>query len=145
MPENEQLIAELHRRQGLMYAGGPVAPVLELLSEEIVWHVPGTSPIAGDHRGHSGVSAYFERRRELAGGTMRMHPGPLLADREAVLQLVEGTATLGGEEVRWQTAGVYRVSSGLVAEVWLVPLELKLFDQLWSVGDRPYGKSVSSS
>lgn len=45
-----ELVAELHRRQGEMYAGGPVEPVLELLAEDVVWHVPGASPIAGDHR-----------------------------------------------------------------------------------------------
>jgi ketosteroid isomerase-like protein len=33
-----------------MYAGGDLAPAEELLAEEIVWHVPGTSPIAGDYR-----------------------------------------------------------------------------------------------
>ena len=46
-----ELVAELHRRQGEMYAGGPVDAVVELLAEDIVWHVPGGSPIAGDHRG----------------------------------------------------------------------------------------------
>ena len=51
-----------------------------------------------------------------------------------VVQLVDGTATLGGSEVRWRTAGVYRVSAGVVAEVWLVPLGLALFDQLWWSG-----------
>ncbi|HEX6687267.1 MAG TPA: hypothetical protein VF085_01225 [Solirubrobacterales bacterium] len=28
-----------------MYAGGPVDPVRELLAEDVVWHVPGASPI----------------------------------------------------------------------------------------------------
>lgn len=115
-----------------MYGGGSIDPVLELLAEDIVWHVPGTSPIAGDHRGHHGVAAYFKLRRELAGGTMLMHPGPLLEDGDAVVQLVGGSAELGGEAVEWKTAGVYRIQAGRIAEVWLVPLELELFDRLWS-------------
>lgn len=41
------LVAELHRRQGEMYAGGSVDSVI----------------------------AYFERRRKLANATMQMHPG----------------------------------------------------------------------
>ena len=115
-----------------MYGGGSIDSVLELLAEDIVWHVPGTSPIAGDHRGQQGVAAYFELRREVAGGTMGMHPGPLLEDGDAVVQLVGGTAELGGEAVEWKTAGVYRIQAGRIAEVWLVPLELELFDRLWS-------------
>jgi ketosteroid isomerase-like protein len=128
---NAELVAELHRRQGEMYAGGSIDDVVELLAEDIVWHVPGTSPIAGDHRGREGVAAYFERRRELASATMRLHPGPLLADGEAVVQLVDGSAELHGERVEWRTAGVYRIRGGRIAEVWLVPLELELFDRIW--------------
>jgi uncharacterized protein len=126
-----ELVAELHRRQREMYSGGAVEPVAELLAVDIVWHVPGTSAIAGDHRGRDAVLDYFMRRRALARNTMRMHPGQVIADGEAVVQLVDGTATLGDEEVRWRTAGVYRVRDELIAEVWLVPLELELFDRIW--------------
>jgi uncharacterized protein len=126
-----ELVAELHRRQGEMYAGGSVEAVAELLSPDVVWHVPGTSPIAGDHRGREAVLAYFERRRALADRTFVMHPKGVLADGDAVVQLVDGTARIGGEEVRWSTAGVYRVADGLVAEVWLVPLDLAAFDAIW--------------
>jgi ketosteroid isomerase-like protein len=128
-----ELVAELHRRQGEMYAGGPVDAVVELLAEDIVWHVPGGSPIAGDHRGIPQVIEYFERRRRLASATMRMHPGELIADGEAVVQLVDGSAELGGKPVEWRTAGVYRVEE-LVREVWLVPLDLDRFDRIWSAG-----------
>jgi ketosteroid isomerase-like protein len=130
-----------------MYAGGSVERVLELLDENIVWHVPGTSPIAGDHRGRSAVAAYFERRRALAQQTMRMYPGRLLADRDAVVQLVDGSAEIGGERLEWRTAGVYRLSAGRIAEVWLVPLDLELFDRVWSRlgASQPSSRSGSSA
>jgi ketosteroid isomerase-like protein len=129
-----ELVAELHRRQGEMYAGGPVDPVLELLVEDIVWHVPGTSPIAGDHRGAAAVVEYFERRRRLADATMRMRPGREIVEGNAVAQFVEGTAMLGGEAVSWQTIGAYRLDPEhrCVHEVWLVPLDADLFDRIWS-------------
>jgi ketosteroid isomerase-like protein len=127
-----ELIAELHRRQQAMYAGGPVEPVLELLHPQIVWHVPGRSPIAGDHRGRRVVERYFRTRRDLANATLRMHPGQAITDGQAVVQLVAGTAQLGGRHAEWQTVGVYRIHAGRIAEVWLVPLDLDLFDQLWT-------------
>jgi hypothetical protein len=130
--EAVEMVNELHRRQGEMYAGGPVGPVAELLAPDIVWHVPGTSPIAGDHRGVEQVLSYFERRRELADATMRMHPGEVVSEGEAVAQLVEGSAMLDGEEVSWQTVGVYRIDSRRVREVWLVPLDLERFDRIWN-------------
>ncbi len=128
---NAGLVAELHRRQGVMYAGGPSEPVTELLAEDIVWHVPGESPIAGEHRGVEAVLEYFAKRRKLAKATMEMHPGEVLADAEAVVQLVDGTACFDGEEIGWRTVGVYRIEAGRVREVWLVPLDLDRFDRIW--------------
>jgi uncharacterized protein len=126
------LIAELHRRQNEMYSGGSVDRVVELLADDIVWHVPGSSPIAGDHRGAAEVIAYFERRRRLAAATMRMKPGEMLELDGAVAQFVEGRAILDGSEVTWQTIGVYRTDGGLIQEAWLVPLDGALFDGIWS-------------
>jgi ketosteroid isomerase-like protein len=129
-----ELVAELHRRQGAMYAGGAVDPVVELLAEDIVWHVPGRSPIAGDHRGVAQVVEYFERRRGLADATMQMRPGEVISEGDAVAQFVTGTAVLGGESVSWQTIGVYRLDAehSRIQEVWLVPLDADLFDRIWS-------------
>jgi hypothetical protein len=129
-----ELVAELHRRQGEMYAGGPVDPVVELLAEDVVWHVPGRSPIAGEHRGTAAVVEYFERRRRLADETMRMHPGEVISEGDSVAQFVTGTAVLGGESVSWQTIGGYRLDAEhrRIQEVWLVPLDADLFDRIWS-------------
>jgi ketosteroid isomerase-like protein len=134
-----ELVAELHRRQGEMYAGGPLEPVVELLAADVVWHVPGSSPIAGDHRGTAQVTDYFERRRRLADATMRMRPGEAIAEGDAVAQFVEGTAVLDGAQVSWQTIGVYRVDveQRRVREVWLVPLDADAFDRIWSSGELP--------
>ena len=114
-----------------MYAGGDVEPVAELLAPDVVWHVPGTSPIAGDHRGRDAVIAYFRKRRALADETFVMHPKGALEDGDAVVQLVDGEATIAGERRTWSTAGVYRIADGKVAEVWLVPLDLEQFERAW--------------
>lgn len=125
-----------------MYAGGPVEPVLELLHPDIVWHVPGHSPIRGDHRGHRAVGRYFLTRRELASATMRMRPGQVMTSEQAVVQLVAGSAELHGEIVEWQTVGVYRIEGRQIAEVWLVPLNLDQFDQLWTPDQPPTASSA---
>jgi predicted ester cyclase/ketosteroid isomerase-like protein len=128
-------VDELHRRQAAMYAGGPVDPVAEMLAENVVWHVPGKSPIAGEHRGKQAVIEYFGTRRRLAGNSMRLHPCELLVDEDLVVQLVDGSAEIGGEAVTWNTVGIYRFESGRVAEAWLVPSDLAKFDRIWSQGD----------
>jgi ketosteroid isomerase-like protein len=117
-----------------MYAGGSIDSVVELLAGDIIWHVPGRSPIAGDHRGVAQVVDYFEKRRRLANATMRMRPGEVISEGDAVAQFVEGSAVLDGERVSWKTIGTYRVDIGhrWIREVWLVPLDSELFDRIWS-------------
>ena len=132
--DSVSLVAELHRRQGEMYGGGSIEAVVELLAEDIVWHVPGTSPIAGEHRGVPRVIDYFQRRRALANATMSMRPGHVMSEGDSVAQFVEGSAVVDGERVSWQTIGVYRIDRvrRRIREVWLVPLDSELFDRIWT-------------
>jgi hypothetical protein len=46
--------------------------------------------------------------------------------------MADGHATIGGHQVSWRTAGIYRVEAGRLREVWLVPLDLEQFDRVWS-------------
>jgi YbgC/YbaW family acyl-CoA thioester hydrolase len=131
-PEAKAVVDEFLARQREMYAGGDLAPVEELLAEDIVWHVPGTSPIAGDYRGREAVTGYFRLRRELAGGAIRVAKAGEAHHDEALVQLADGHAPLGGREVVWRTAGVYRVADDRIAEAWLVPLDQEHFDRVWA-------------
>src|SRR5918994_439143 len=46
-PEAQAVVEEFLARQRAMYARGDLEAAEELLAENVVWHVPGTSPIAG--------------------------------------------------------------------------------------------------
>jgi ketosteroid isomerase-like protein len=128
-----ELLARLHAAQGAFYAGGPAEPLRALLAEDIVWTVPGDNAIAGRYEGADAVMAYFARRRDLAGRTFRMHPGEILTgDGDHVAVLTDGTALIDGAEHRWSTVGLYRFRDGLVAACWLLPLDPKAFDRIWS-------------
>jgi YbgC/YbaW family acyl-CoA thioester hydrolase len=131
-PGAKAIVDEFLSRQREMYAGGDLAPVEELLAENVVWHVPGTSPIAGDYRGREAVTGYFRIRRKLAGGVIAVAKGAEAHHEEALVQLADGRAVLGGREVGWRTTGVYRVADGKIAEAWLVPLDQVHFDRVWA-------------
>jgi uncharacterized protein len=120
------------RRQSEMYRGGDAEAVRELLTPDVVWHVPGASAIAGDHRGRDAVMAYFQRRRALAGGAMRIVAGERLVSDDVVIQLADGEIERDGEPLRWRTVGVYRFDGERVAEAWLVPFELAAFEAIWT-------------
>lgn len=132
------VLERLHAAQRAFYAGGEEGPVREVLAEDIAWHVPGDNDIAGDYRGIEAVMAYFMRRRDIADRTFRMHPGDVLTgDGEHVAVLTDGTAEIGGVERRWSTVGLYRLRGERVAECWLLPLDARAFDEIWTAGARP--------
>lgn len=129
----EQTLARLHEAQGAFYAGGSAEPLHDVLTEDIVWVVPGSNAIAGEYRGLDAVIDYFTRRRELADHSFRMHPGDLLVGAgDHVAALTDGTATIDGVEHRWSTVGLYRLRGERVAACWLLPLDAAAFDAIWS-------------
>jgi ketosteroid isomerase-like protein len=130
------LLARLHRAQSDFYAGGTDVDVRALFQPDIAWHVPGTSPIAGDYHGLDQVLAYFTHRRDLAHCTMTMHPRELLVgDGAHIASVTDGTATIGAIEHSWSTVGLYRVVDGRIAECWLLPLDPVAYDLAWSTTD----------
>ena len=123
--------------RGLMEAmsrfhrGGPVEELVPLLSEDVVWHIPGDNAIAGNYRGRGEVLGYFQRRREQAGRSLRFTERRVLVADDLVLHFAGGAAELKGEPREWETVGVYRVAVDAIAECWLVPSDQALFDQVW--------------
>lgn len=126
------VVRRFYEEQARMYAGGEFEGAAELLSEDVVWHVPGATAIAGEHRGISGVISYMEARRRMMDGTFRVtvHGAALIAGR--VVQLAGGRAVREGREVEWETVGVFRVADGRIAECWLIPFDQAAFDRIWS-------------
>ena len=125
----------LHAAQARFYAGGPAQPLADLLAADVVWTVPGSSPLAGAHSGVEAVMAYFARRRDLAAQSFTMHRIDVLTgEGELVAALTDGSAVVGGGQTRtWSTVGLYRfLRDGRVAACWLLPLDLRAFDAIWS-------------
>lgn len=126
-------LSRLHEAQGAFYAGGPAAPLRKLLTNDIVWRVPGENAIAGVYTGIDAVMEYFARRRDIADRTFRLHPGELLVgDGEHAAVLTDGTALLHGAERRWSTVGLYRFRGHRIAACWLLPLDPAQFDRIWA-------------
>jgi hypothetical protein len=126
------VLERLHAAQGAFYAGGPPEPLRALLTDDIVWTVPGDNAIAGRYEGIDAVMAYFARRRDHAARTFRMHPGEVLrGDGDHIAVLTDGEATIDGTLHRWSTVGLYRVRGERIAACWLLPLDPEAFDRIW--------------
>jgi ketosteroid isomerase-like protein len=138
-------LRRLHAAQGAFYSGGPAAPLRELLTDDIVWRVPGKNAIAGVYIGLDAVMEYFARRRDIAARTFRMHPGEVLVgEREHAAVLTDGTAVLHGAEQHWSTVGLYRFRGNRIASCWLLPLDPEQFDRIWAAPNTDLGRDPGS-
>jgi ketosteroid isomerase-like protein len=127
------LLDRLHQAQNQFYAGGSSAALERLLAPDITWAVPGDNRIAGTYRGREEVFDYFARRRDLAAGTFRMERRDVLVgEGDRIAALTDGVATISGVEQRWSTVGLYDVARGKVVACWLLPLDQRAFDAIWS-------------
>jgi uncharacterized protein len=134
-----RLIRDFHDRQNRFYAGGDQGPVSAMLTDDVTWHVPGRSAIAGDYRGRDEVLRYFAARRELAGATFRIHVRGVLTDDKRAAILASGEVELGGETSTWGTVVVFRMAHGRIAECWVLPYDQGAFDDVWSSAVRSHG------
>ena len=119
---NARLIREFHDAQNRFYAGGDQEHVRAMLAEDVAWHVPGRSAIAGDYGGRDEVLGYFLTRRELARATFRIHVRGVLADDERAVIFAGGQVERHGETSAWETVGVFRIADGRSPSVGCFPM-----------------------
>jgi ketosteroid isomerase-like protein len=128
MHPNERLL----RREYDARAQRDDASLATLLTEAVVWHVPGRSAISGEYRGKDEVMEYVRRRRDLAADTFELTLHDVLANDEHGLVIASGRAKRRGKAVEWRAHGLYRFEDGKIAECWLLPEDLTVFDEIWA-------------
>lgn len=127
------LLDQLHHAQNEFYAGGSGAALEQLLAPSITWTVPGENAIAGTYHGPEEVFDYFRRRRDIAARTFQMtRTDVLVGERSRMAALTDGVTTVRGIEHRWPTVGLYDVVNHQIAACWLLPLDQRKFDAIWS-------------
>lgn len=100
------------------FAKGDSATLRELMTEDVVWHVPGRTPLSGDYEGIDAVLAYFARIMETTGGSFRAEPRTLLADDTYGAAPVAITAHRGDKHLDVMNVHACRFREGRVAEFW---------------------------
>ncbi len=126
-----RLIREFHHLQNGFYAGGDQAPVAKLLSDGVVWRVPGRSAIAGEHRGRDEVLKHFAKRRQLAPARFHIDLRGVLADDQRAVIMARGTVGLGDGALSWRTVAVFGVTEGVIADCLVLPYDQSAFDGIW--------------
>lgn len=123
----------LARRLYELFTQGDVEGFLELLADDVFWHVPGRCPIAGDYKGRQAVLGYVSTIDELSGGTYRISEvHDVIANDDHVVGLHHSVATRPGKRYDYNETIIMHVREGRVTEVWEVYADLYEIDEFWS-------------
>lgn len=124
---------DLARRGYAAFATGDMGVLSELFSDDIRWHSPGRSPIAGDFKGKEEVLGSFGRIAELTGGNFTLDIHSILADDEHVVALLTTHAEReGGKTYDGIGTQVFHVRDGEVTESWFFDGDQYAADEFWS-------------
>ncbi len=129
----QQANAELVRRFHEAQQRGDAAVLMELLADDVVWHVPGKNLLSRDYVGKGEVAGFWARARELSGGTVRTELIEVLGGDDFGIALVRVFAEREGRSLGGQfQAFTYRIKDGKVAEFWFMVQDRYAVDAFWS-------------
>ena len=103
-----------------------------LFTDDIVFHVPGRSQVAGEYRGQDGVFGFFGKLVELSGGTFKVERHTVLADDEHGTVLSTTSAQRDGKSFSTKTVDSFHFRDGKVSECWTFAEDQYALDEFWS-------------
>ena len=103
-----------------------------VMAEDVVWHEPGRSPLAGDHQGLEAVLAFLGQLKERSGGTFRIEVLDVLSEPERAVVLQRETAARDGQELDVIAAVDFEVHHSKITEVTVYQADTYQFDEFWA-------------
>jgi ketosteroid isomerase-like protein len=116
------------------FAHGNIPAVFAAFDATITWHVPGHSPLSGDHSGHDQIGGFFQRTMELSGGTFGIDVHNVLADADLVVVLVTVNAQRNGISESFPEVHVFRMKNGKATDFREYQGDEQREDRFWSTG-----------
>jgi ketosteroid isomerase-like protein len=123
---------ELLRRCYEAFAKGDLGTVMSIFDEDIVWHEPGRSPLAGDFKGHQQVQELFGSIFEMSRGPFSIEIHDILANDEHAVVMVRTRAERSGKSLDALQCHVWHLSNGKATEFWNLTLDPYAADGFWS-------------
>lgn len=106
-------------RQGYdAFNNGDTDTLAQLIAENMIWHVPGRSSIAGDYQGREKTFDYFNRLHELTNGTHRAELHVAVGDDDHVISVGHSSARRNDRTYDENELVVFRFYGGRIVEAW---------------------------
>jgi ketosteroid isomerase-like protein len=125
--------AELVRRGYRAFNTADIETLGALMAENISWHTPGHSAIAGDHQGRDAVFAQFGRYSGDTAGTFRANLQQVLASADGrVVGIHQNSAERNGKRLDVGCCIVFQLKNGQIVSGREHFYDLHAWDDFWS-------------
>jgi ketosteroid isomerase-like protein len=102
----------------------------QFFAADIVWHIAGTGPLAGDYHGAAHVMELLAKISELSGGTVRTELRDVSDDRTVVFTAIR--AERAGKQLQLNLVHVIHAENGKATEVWTQSSDPAAAAEFWS-------------
>jgi ketosteroid isomerase-like protein len=129
MPGNAAIV----RRGYEAFSRGDLAQLAELCGENVSWHTPGRSRLAGDVVGREAVYARLGRYLAETGGTFRADLKRLFTDEDGrVIGIHHNVAERDGRHLDVYCCVVFELENGRIVDGREHFHDLHAWDEFWS-------------
>jgi ketosteroid isomerase-like protein len=102
-----------------------------VMAEDVVWHEPGRSSLAGHYKGPEAVLGFLAQLKALSDSTFKIEVLDVLSEPERAVVLQRETATRNGKAMDLITAVEFEIHNGKVTEVTVYQADTYQFDEFW--------------
>ena len=117
--------ATAYRRTADAFRADDREALAALIDEDVVWHVPGSGPLAGDIDGREALFRFFDRLGDVTEGTFTIAEHDVLGSDEHVVALSTWSGVRDGMPVSvgvwWASSTIGTVGSenvGTTPRIW---------------------------
>jgi ketosteroid isomerase-like protein len=104
----------------------------QFLAENIVWHIGGTGPLAGDYQGATQVMGHLGHIAALSGGTVRPELHDVLVSNDHTVVLATIHAERAGKQLELNVVHVIHAENGKATEIWTHSASPATAAEFWS-------------
>ncbi|HET7928145.1 MAG TPA: nuclear transport factor 2 family protein, partial [Actinomycetota bacterium] len=122
--------AALYRRTADAFREGDRVALAALIDEDVVWHIPGSAPMAGDIHGREALFRFFDRLRDVTEGTFTLEEHDVLGTDDHVVALSHMSAVREGIPVSVNVVSVFHFRDGRQQERWFHSSDMAAWDRL---------------
>jgi ketosteroid isomerase-like protein len=104
-----------------------------VLADDVVYHIPGRSPVAGDYRGRDAVLDLWARQKVYMDGRFfAVEFIDTLVSEDHVVAVTAGEGRAGDQVVATRGANIYRIVDDRIVECWPLYGDMAAFDEFWA-------------